>query len=197
MENVFLIIKLFDLNFLCELFIVRKIFFSFISPPFPKELIGCRLNLVHYFFVAVKNECFCILEIKFNWRWTFQVTPQSPEFIPSKVNSSPNFYSPYASVMSANNITPVKSSTSASNSYAIAPSKGMNDWDGKWKSPFYMKHKKKKNRFLKKNIHVNNLFSAGRNLMRVESPHSVESPKLTPSPPSNVPPNIHQVMCQK
>lgn len=29
--------------------------------------------------------------------------------------------------------------------------------------------------------------------MRVESPHSVESPKLTPSPPSNVPPNIHQV----
>lgn len=30
--------------------------------------------------------------------------------------------------------------------------------------------------------------------MRVESPHSVESPKLTPSPPSNVPPNIHQVI---
>lgn len=29
--------------------------------------------------------------------------------------------------------------------------------------------------------------------MRGESPHSVDSPKLTPSPPSNVPPNIHQV----
>ncbi|XP_055321590.1 PAN2-PAN3 deadenylation complex subunit PAN3 isoform X4 [Sitodiplosis mosellana] len=88
---------------------------------------------------------------------TYMVTPQSPEFIPSKVNSSPNFYSPYASVMNANNITtPVKSSTSASSAYAIAPTK------------------------------------AGRNLMRVESPHSVESPKLTPSPPSNVPPNIHQ-----
>ncbi|XP_031623876.1 PAN2-PAN3 deadenylation complex subunit PAN3 isoform X4 [Contarinia nasturtii] len=84
------------------------------------------------------------------------VTPQSPEFIPSKVNSSPNFYSPYASVMNANNITPVKSSTGASSAYAIAPSK------------------------------------ASRNLMRVESPHSVESPKLTPSPPSNVPQNIHQ-----
>lgn len=44
-------------------------------------------------------------------------------------------------------------------------------------------------------IFVYVLFAVGRNLMRVESPHSVESPKLTPSPPSNVPPNIHQVSC--
>lgn len=36
-------------------------------------------------------------------------------------------------------------------------------------------------------------------MMRVESPHSVESPKLTPSPPqpSNVPANIHQVISYK
>lgn len=35
--------------------------------------------------------------------------------------------------------------------------------------------------------------------MRVESPHSVESPKLTPSPPqpTNVPANIHQVISYK
>lgn len=58
-----------------------------------------------------------------NFGFYFQVTPQSPEFIPSKVASSPNFYSPYASAIGANNITPVKPSTSASNAYAITPSK--------------------------------------------------------------------------
>lgn len=46
--------------------------------------------------------------------------------------------------------------------------------------------------FKKKKIILFNL--AARNLMRGESPHNItESPKLTPSPPSNVPPNIHQV----
>lgn len=37
------------------------------------------------------------------------------------------------------------------------------------------------------------IVAVSRNLMRGESPHSVESPKLTPSPPSNVAQNIHQV----
>lgn len=38
------------------------------------------------------------------------------------------------------------------------------------------------------------MLAAARNLIRNESPQSVESPKLTPSPPSNVPPNIHHVI---
>lgn len=37
-------------------------------------------------------------------------------------------------------------------------------------------------------------FAAARSQIRNDSPQSVESPKLTPSPPSNVPPNIHHVI---
>lgn len=53
-----------------------------------------------------------------------QVTSQSPEFIPSKVTSSPNFYTPYSSGVGGNNVTPVKPSASTSSAYAITPSKG-------------------------------------------------------------------------
>lgn len=57
-----------------------------------------------------------------------QVTPQSPEFIPSKLNSSPNFYPPYGSTVT-NNVTPMKPNNNApilgANSYTVTPIKGI------------------------------------------------------------------------
>lgn len=57
-----------------------------------------------------------------------QVTPQSPEFIPSRVNSSPNFYSPYSVIsgglttpLKQNNITPIL----GGNNYSTTPNKGL------------------------------------------------------------------------
>ncbi|KAG4079909.1 hypothetical protein HA402_015040 [Bradysia odoriphaga] len=57
-----------------------------------------------------------------------QVTPQSPEFIPSRVNSSPNFYSPYSVIsggltpLKQNNVTPIL----GGNNYSTTPNKGRN-----------------------------------------------------------------------
>lgn len=69
-----------------------------------------------------------------------QVTPQSPEFIPSKLNSSPNFYSPYASAIGSN-VTPVKPSNAApslsANSYStVTPIKGMSTIENLPPAPF-------------------------------------------------------------